>query len=119
MEKQKIKETLNEAREERKKRIASIKLDIYFFDKWLEKNNEDDLRDELARENEKLEKDGNGKVIKDGRDLALLQTLNAKIDKVSRMKNQRLEYIDLLGDLNFYLELIGELENSGDTTVFN
>lgn len=119
MEKQKIKETLNEAREERKKRIASIKLDIYFFDRWLEKNDEDTLRDALAEENEKLEKDGNGKVIKDQRDLENLAELNAKIDKLQKMKNQRLQYIDLLNDLKFYLEVIDELDKSKEIEVFN
>lgn len=97
---------LEEVKKERVKRIRGLLVDLYYYDVFLKENNEDKTRDELAEEEKKLQKDQNGRIIADNRDIAKVQKLNRLIDKIVNTKQEKLKYEEVLADIKKYTEMV-------------
>jgi len=116
-DKQTIDEFTTEVRKGQIKRMKSLSIDQMFYDKWLEANDEDKVRDELELENKKVETNKEGKIIKDDRDFKAITLLQAKIDKVGKMKQNKLQVEESITDIKFYIDMVDELSNE-DKEIF-
>ena len=128
----KTKQFLDEERDKKIKGLMSLTLDHFYFDDFLESNDEDKARDELKEVNDEMEKENlklsrtaNGKILSDNRDMKKVNELanrkaelNALITNITNTKQERLKNEDAFEQvLNYYLlvknfddEVIKELD---------
>ena len=101
-------DTKNFLEESKKKKIEHLKgilIDLNYHKWYLEKNNEEELRDELSKEQEKCEKDKDGRVVIDKRDFKKIQEINAKIDRIENVKKEKLQYEQLFAEVGNYIKI--------------
>jgi len=111
VETNKVVEFLNTVREKKVESLMGLALDMHYYDEKIKSfGNEDDLRDKLSDEQEKAVKDGTGRIVKDERDMEVVNKLNGEITKLANLKAKKLEAEEVKKDIGFYIELLNKLK---------
>ena len=88
-----------------------VSTDIAYFNDFLARNNEDQLRDDLAEEEKKkftqdLESKNRNIKFKDGRDQQKIHELNVKINTVDEVKKKKMQYMETYENVLRYINLL-------------
>lgn len=105
MEKQ-VKDFLNEVKDEKKKNLMGIELDIEYWKKIIGDDDEKNLRENLEKEQRKLIKGRSNKVLKDTRDMEKIGLLNTRIDIVKRANDELAKLKEMKSSIRDYFSYI-------------
>lgn len=84
-----VQKFLDEVKGQKVKQLMGIDLDlVYFKDVIAQSEDEDTLRKKLEKENKKRIINAKGELMKDDRDLELIEDLKVKIDTINGAKEQ-------------------------------
>jgi len=107
----KITEFIKVSRDKRIEDLMGVSTDIAYFNDFLARNNEDQLRDDLAEEEKKkftqdLESKNRNIKFKDGRDQQKIHELNVKINTVDEVKKKKMQYMETYENVLRYINLL-------------
>ena len=105
----KTKELLKEIKDDRKKNLMGLTIDIEYFDQFLASQDEADLRKKLDAENAKVEYTKKGKIKPGKGDPKVIAELSVKLQKINGIKEQKNKFVQTRNDILVYLKLIEEL----------
>ncbi len=105
----KVKVFLNEVKDDKKKNLMGIELDISYWNKIIGNDDEPKLRLSLEEENKKLIKGRGNKVVKDNRDIEKIAILSTRIEVIKSANNELTKLRDMKTNIHNYFSYISNL----------
>jgi len=104
----KVKDFLNEVKEDKKKNLMGIELDITYWKKVIGNDDEQNLRLNLEEEQKKLIKGRGNKVLKDTRDMEKIAILSTRIEVIKSANDELVKLRGMKSSIHDYFSYISK-----------
>lgn len=105
----KVKVFLNEVKDDKKKNLMGIELDISYWNKIIGNDDEPKLRLSLEEENKKLIKGRGNKVVKDNRDIEKIAILSTRIEVIKSANDELVKLRGMKSSIHDYFSYISKI----------
>ncbi len=105
----KVKDFLNKVKEDKKKNLMGIELDITYWKKVIGNDDEQNLRLNLEEEQKKLIKGRGNKVLKDTRDMEKIAILSTRIEVIKSANDELVKLRGMKSSIHDYFSYISKI----------
>lgn len=101
-----VKDFLSDVKDQKIKQLLGIVLDLSYWKSVIGDRDENKLREELKKENEKKVVNANGTVFKDDRDMEKIGVLSKDIEIITKAQNEITKLREMEIAIKSYLEFV-------------
>lgn len=105
----KVKDFLNKVKEDKKKNLMGIELDITYWKKVIGDDEEQNLRLSLEKEQKKLIKGRGNKVIRDTRNIKKITVLGTRIEVIKKANDELVKLRGMKSSIHDYFSYISKI----------